>query len=98
MPAYLFSLMCRDLIGPPSVRGLIKAFEEIGKGRYRRHVNDRFPNRRTGKTLLTAIRDGEVEHRGLTPLTVPGLCGENCKIARAAWSGSDSYRTAMTPR
>jgi len=30
---------------------------------------------RTGKTLLTAIRDGEVEHWGLTPPIVPGLFG-----------------------
>ena len=52
MPAYLSSLMCRGLIGPPSVRGSIKAFEEIGKGRYRRHVNDINLITRTGFRAL----------------------------------------------
>ena len=36
---------------------------------------------RTGETLLITIWDSEVEHRGLTPSSVPGPCGDEDKMS-----------------
>ena len=50
--------------------------------------------KRTGKsTLLTVEWDDEIEQFGVTANPVPGLCGDECKIARAVRSGDDSHRT-----
>ena len=85
-------------IGSDSVYFASAKCTKRGKGRYRRHVNDRFSDRRTGKTLLTAIWDSEAEHWGLTPPTVPGLCGDEDKMSERCGQVATAIVQSVTPR
>ena len=58
----------------------------------------RFSDGRTGETLLTAIRDSEAEHWGLTPPIVPGLCGDEDKMPERCGQVATAIVQSVTSR